>query len=195
MNRIRVWGVAALGALAAAAAARAVAADSPAATTTDDRPWYVRMFVSPPAQSGPVTPTNAPIAAVPGLTHAGSALSPEMVAEARKAEQDAWQRRMAVCLKLREAAITLNDKRLERTAEELERQVDALYKQRVAALGLPKVKAALPAPPSGPAVTSLDLGPTIPPEPKPAPAPLVAPGQPVPVSGAASLPPAREVNP
>jgi hypothetical protein len=120
-----------------------------------------------------------------------------MVQEAVKAESAAWQRRMAVCLKLREAAIARNDDQLLKQVDELEYQATAIYKQRVGALGVPKTKAPLPpAVVSSGITTTTSLLPEKPADPQTAASKLTSPGQPVPV-GSASLPPAgvREVNP
>jgi len=197
MNRFRAWGVAAvLGALGAGAVAPAGAADAPFATPTDDRPWYKRMFFSPPPQPGPVIRTGTLVAA-PGAMPAGSALPAEVVHDAVRAEAAAWQRRMDVCLKLRAVAIERNDKALERQVDELERQINALYAQRVNALGVPKTKYPLPVQPSSGFAASFDLAPEKPVDPKEAAARLVAPSQPVPV-GTAGIQPGpgvREVNP
>lgn len=118
-------------------------------------------------------------------------LSPDILAGSLRAEQDAWERRMSVCLKLREVAIQNNDEVLLRQVDELERQATALYNVRVAALGVPKVKSPLPE--TDPA-TAIDqrLGTGI------AVNPLTAPAPPTPVTGTASTSPAgkiREVRP
>ena len=135
MSRFRAWGVAAA---LAAGATPAVAADPPTATT-DTRPWYKKMFVSAPKPAGP-TVRSGPVTAGPTAP-----LTPEVVADAVKAEYVAWERRMSVCLKLREAAAARNDDALLRQVDELERQANAIYQQRVSALGVPKLKAPLPA--------------------------------------------------
>ncbi len=184
MNRFRAWGVAAA---LAASATPAVAADPPTTTTTDTRPWYKKMFVSAPKPAGP-TVRSGPVAAVPSAP-----LTPEAVSDAVKAEYVAWERRMSVCLKLREAAITRNDDALLRQVDELERQANAIYQQRVSALGVPKVKAPLPPSNNTGFAASFDLAPEKPVDPKAAAAKLVAPAAPVPVSGTAELP--REVKP
>ena len=184
MSRFRAWGVAA--ALAAGAATPAVAADPPTATTAA-RPWYKKMFTSAPKPAGPVVRSGpvAPVRSAP--------LAPEVVADAVKAEYVAWERRMSVCLKLREAAGARNDDALLRQVDELERQANAIYQQRVSALGVPKVKSPLPASNNTGFAASFDLAPEKPVDPKAAAAALVAPAAPVPVSGTAELP--REVKP
>ena len=189
MNRFRAWGVAAALGVLTGAAGPSAAADAPADTRPpDSRPWYKKMFVSAPpgpkvgpvARSGPVTaaPNRAPT----------PTLGPDAVAAAVKAEYVAWERRMSVCLKLREVAVERNDNELMRQVDELERQANAIYQQRVSALGVPKVKAPLPVPSSSGFAASFDLAPEKPIDPKAAAAKLVAPAQPVPV-GTASVPP------
>jgi hypothetical protein len=198
MNRFRAWGIAA--ALAAGTAAPAVAADPPS-DTTDTRPWYKKMFVSAPKPAGPLVRTG-PVAAVQGRPAMSAPLAPEAVADAVKAEYVAWDRRMKVCDALREAAIERKDDALMRQVDELERQAHAIYQQRVSALGVPKVKAPLPASSSTGFAASFDLAPEKPIDPVAAAAKLVAPAAPVPVSGTASAaplappgPPVREVKP
>ena len=95
MSRFRAWGVAA--AVAVGATAPVGAADPPAAT--DSRPLYKRMFTSAPKPAGP-TVRSGPVAPAPS-----AALSTDVVTDAVKAEYVAWERRMSVCLKLREADI------------------------------------------------------------------------------------------
>jgi hypothetical protein len=198
MNRFRAWAVAAvLGALGAGAVAPTLAADPLTATTTDDRPLYKRLFFKPSPQTNPLVSTG-PIVAAPGTMLTGSALPAEVVNDAVQAEVAAWQRRMAVCLKLRSAAADRNDEVLERQVAELERQINALYVQRVTALGVPKTKLAVPAQPASAFAGSLDLAPEKPPvDPKTAASRLTAPAQPVPTgtAGLQPVPGAREVNP
>ena len=77
-------------------------------------------------------------------------MDPGALAEALRAEQDAWQRRMDVCLKLRQIAADANDDKLLTQADDLERQATALYHQRTARLGVKAPAAApdqTPAPP------------------------------------------------
>jgi hypothetical protein len=71
-------------------------------------------------------------------------LPPEVVADALRAEQEAYLRRLGVCSELRRVGLDTNDDALIRQADELERQAATVYNQRVAALGVPKVKAPLP---------------------------------------------------
>jgi len=126
MHRFRAWGLTA--AMAAGAGAPAVAANPP---TTLFAKWF-----------GPSTPKPAARGTAPATTPAAPAPLPaEVVAGALRAEQDAWERRMSVCLKLRQVAVESNDESLLRQVDDLERQAAAVYTARVAALGLPKVKA------------------------------------------------------
>ena len=181
MIRFRAWGVAA--ALALGAAGTAVAADPPK-VAADKRPWYKRMF-SAPKPAGPVA-RSGPVAAVPGRPPVNVTLPPDVVYTALQAEQDAYLRRMLICTKLRETAYDSNDEALLRQVEELERQADALYKQRMAALGVSRnIRAPLPTT-GGAVASSLDLAPEKPVDPKEAAAKLVAPAAPVPASGTAS---------
>ena len=108
-----------------------------------------------------------------------------------KAEYLAWDRRMLVCNKLREAANVRGDEALMRQVDELERQANAIYQQRVSALGVPKAKAPLPPSSNTGFAASLDLAPEKPVDPKAAAAKLIAPAAPVPVETAS----VREVNP
>ena len=123
------WGLVLVG---VGLAAPAFAADPPAKpneTTVFGRMFGPKKPVGPAVRSGPVV--TAP--------HA-----PEVLADALRAEQEAYLRRLSVCGELRRVAGETNDDALTRQAEELERQAAALYNQRVAALGVPKVKAPMP---------------------------------------------------
>jgi hypothetical protein len=117
-------------------------------------------------------------------------LPADMVAASLRAEQEAWERRMSVCLRLREIAIETNDEVLLRQVDELERQATALYNVRVAALGVPNVK--VPLPESAAAKIDQKLGTGV------AVNPLTAPAPPKPATGTASSKPigdVREVGP
>jgi hypothetical protein len=140
MFRFRAWGLSA--ALAAGTGVPAVAADLPAAPPRQQTTLFNKLFGPSKPKPGPVArgsagaPTRPPTVTAP--------LPAEVVAGALRAEQDAWERRMSVCLKLRQVAVETNDEALQRQVDELERQATALYNSRVAALGVPKVKPALP---------------------------------------------------
>jgi hypothetical protein len=191
MIRFRAWGVAA--ALSLCAAGHVAAADPPKAGVDgrgqDTRPWYKRMFFAP-KPAGPAARGGAAVA-VPGQPPVSATLSPELVHAALQAEQDAYLRRMLICTKLREAGYERNDDALLKQVEELERQADAIYKQRVAALGVSRSVRA-PLPPTVGAVASFDLAPEKPTDPRAAAAKLTAPAAPVPASGTAEV---REVKP
>ncbi len=202
MSRFRAWGMAAALAVGTGVPGGAFAADAPSATT-DTRPWYKRMFFAPkpvspatPAEPGPrVGVTVAP----PGQAPMSRPLSADAISAALQAEQTAYLRRLNVCVELRKAAVARGDEALVREVDEIERQAVAVYKKRVAALGVSKsLRAPLPNSGAGFAA-SLDLAPEKPVDPKVAAARLVAPAAPVPVSGAtASVTPTqivREVQP
>jgi hypothetical protein len=116
-----------------------------------------------------------------------SALPAETVQAALKAEYEAWERRVGVCLRLRQIALDKNDEALMRQADELEQRANALYQARASALGVPKVKAPLPA-----TAAALELLPEKPRDAKAAAAKLTAPASPVPASETAEV---REVKP
>ncbi|OWK35062.1 hypothetical protein [Fimbriiglobus ruber] len=153
MNRYAAWGLSA--ALVIGATARtARAADSdvgpgPRTATSDPpdtRPWYARLTgdgtsgsSTPKKPNGPKTFGDVP-ARPPVIV---GRLDPVTLAEALKAEQDALQRRMEVCLKLREVAVKANDDKLLEQADALEKRATAVYHQRTARLG---VKSALRSP-------------------------------------------------
>jgi hypothetical protein len=119
-----------------------------------------------------------------------------VLSEAVRAEQEAWFRRVAVCAELRRVGEETQNDLLVRQADDLERQATALYNQRVAALGVPKVKAAMPDPTAPEIALDKKLGTGV------AVNPLTAPAAPTPldpVTGTAAKPPAdtgvREVMP
>jgi hypothetical protein len=129
MRRFTARGLA-VAALTAAALGAAAAADKPA-----DSPWYSRVLgKSEPKPADPPTFGSAPAPARPPAVV--GPLDPVAQADALRAEQDAWQRRMDVCLKLRQVAAARNDEALATRADELERQATALYQQRVARIGV-----------------------------------------------------------
>lgn len=127
----RKWGLAVVG---VALGAPAVAADPPAKPT---EPTAVGRMFAAKKPAGPVV-RNGPVLTAP--------YSPEVLADSLRAEQEAYLRRLSVCGELRRVAGETNDDALTRQAEELERQAAAVYNARVAALGVPKVKAPLPQP-------------------------------------------------
>lgn len=174
MIRFRAWGLTA--ALAAGAGVPALAADPPLVpkqTTLADKLFGP----SKPKRVGPATRTGSTAPAMRS-TPTPTPLSPEAVIDALRAEQDAYLRRLTVCGELRRVGGETNNDALIRQADELERQAAALYNQRVAALGVPRVKAPLPDPtPSGLAATGFD--------PKSAANRLTAPASPTAITGTA----------
>lgn len=116
MHRFSAWG--AVLALAAGAGGMAAAADTkPARPASSMRP---------------------PVIVEP--------LPPDILAEAVRAEQDAYIRRLDVCTRLRAIAAEKNDDNLAQQAAELERRATALYEARVARLGVKP--SGSPAPPA-----------------------------------------------
>lgn len=73
------------------------------------------------------TPRKAPVIIAPP--------PPEVLAEAIRAEMDAYARRLDACTRLQQIAIETGDDALLATVEELERQAGAMYQARVARLG------------------------------------------------------------
>jgi hypothetical protein len=132
MHRFRAWGLAAL---AAAAGATAAAADPPPRAARPAQTTVVdKLFGKGRAKAEPAPAAKAD-ATPPGLP-------PDVKAAALRDEQDAYERRMAVCLKFRELAEQRQDENLHRQVDELERQAAALYHARAAALGVPKARPA-----------------------------------------------------
>jgi hypothetical protein len=174
MNRFRVWGLST--ALAAAVGGPAVAAD-PAMSSGQTTLWDKLFGPKPPKPAGPAARSGPAMIMAP--------LSPEVIADALRAEQEAYLRRLSVCTELRRVADEQGDGTLARRADELERQVAALYNARVAALGVSRVRAPLP----GPATTS---GPEEPAPIKVAANRLTAPANPIPTGSTAQV---REVTP
>ena len=137
MNRFRVFGLSA--ALAAAWGSSAFAADPPPENST----LMKKLFgPSTPKPAGPTVRSGTPPRPV---TIAGP-LPAEQLAEALRAEQDAYLRRVSVCTELRRIAVERGDDGMVRQADEFERQFGALYSARVAALGVSRSKAPLPEP-------------------------------------------------
>lgn len=124
MKPFRAWGLAATAALGAASPALA---DQPPRPTT----LYAKLF-------GPAKPKVGPAASSSVSPRPPAAPSADAVATALRAEQDAWERRMSVCVKLRQVAMEANDEALLRQVDDLERQAAALYTARTSVLGLPK---------------------------------------------------------
>lgn len=152
MHRLRAWGLSALAAGIGGTAG--FAADPPSATPPAEKPWYSRLFGDdepnpPKSATSPATPARPPMPTAP--------LAPEAVADALRAEQDAYLRRLEVCTRLRQIGVETNDDSLLAQADTLERQATALYHGRVARLGVKGVRpSAEPAIASKPAERVLD---------------------------------------
>jgi len=122
-------------ALAAIVADQANAAGSPPEKST----LFKKLFG--PSSPKPNGPTVRPMTV-------SAPLPAEQLAEALRAEQDAYLRRVSVCTELRRVAVERGDDATVRQADDLERQFGALYSARVAALGVTRAKAPLPEPSS-----------------------------------------------
>ena len=126
-----------LGALGAAAVlgTLAHAAEPLPRDKAEAQPWYSRLTPklsgdkkADPDKTFGATPARPPVAVAP--------LEPAVLAEALKAEQDAWDRRLDVCHKLRVVGSETNDEALSKQANDHEKQATALYHSRVARLGV-----------------------------------------------------------
>ena len=160
-------------ALAAASESAATAASPPPEKST----LFKKLF-------GPSKPRpNGPTVRTPGRPLIISAPLPaEQLAEALRAEQDAYLRRVSVCTELRRVALERGDDAMVRQADDLERQFGALYSARVAALGVTRARAPLPEPSSmGESIAARSAANR-----------LLAPGEPVPGTTTAQV---REVQP
>ena len=128
MHRSAAWGLSAL-------AAGALAPVAPAADPAQpEKPGLVSRWFGGSDSKPDSEKTFADVPARPPVII--GPLDPAVLAAALRAEQDAWQRRMDVCLKLKQIALDRNDEPLARQADELERQATALYHQRTARLGV-----------------------------------------------------------
>jgi hypothetical protein len=159
MHRYAAWGLSAL----------ALAPVAPAANPAE-KPGLVSRWLG---GSGPKPESEKTFAEVPARPPVVlGPLEPAVLAAALRAEQDAWQRRMDVCLKLKQIALNQANEPLARQADELERQATALYHQRTARLG---VKAGVRGPADVLDQTISAVPPTVePPEPVAAERPLAA---------------------
>jgi len=152
MQRFRAWGLSAaltanLG-LCGAVAAEPGAAAAGAAT----QPWYSRLFRSDSRRETDTAATPPPRR--PSLPMAP--LSPEQIAEALRAEQDAYLRRLEICTKLRQVALHQDDESLLKQADDIERQATMLYHSRVARLGVKGLQTPSPSRSQGSAQAVLD---------------------------------------
>lgn len=116
--------------LAAAAAAGLMGAATAADPAPAGRSWYERLTGTPHAAPADGT-FGAP---APPVRYAP--LDPAALQEAYKAEADALARRLEVCTQLQRVAAAKGDEKLLARAAELELQASAVYKGRVARLGV-----------------------------------------------------------
>ena len=86
------------------------------------------------AADPPTKPRKPPVVVAP--------LAADVLAEAVRAEQDAYIRRLDVCTKLRQIADEKGDTDLASKADELEKLATAVYQERVGKLGVKPTKAA-----------------------------------------------------
>lgn len=128
MNRI-----AARRLLAAASAVGLMGAVAAADPAPADRSWLDKLTGGKPAK--PPEPDGT-FGTAPPKPAAYAPLDPGVQADAVRAEQDAWQRRVDVCTALQKVAAARGDDALAARATELEAQATALYKARVARLGV-----------------------------------------------------------
>ena len=119
--------------LAAAAAAGLMGAAVAADPAPADRTWYQKLTGGKPPK--PAEPDGTFGTAPPKPT-GFAPLDPAALQEAVRAEADAWARRLEVCTKLQQIAAARGDDKLAAHAAELEKQAGAIYKGRVARLGV-----------------------------------------------------------
>ena len=137
------WG----GSMMALALATTPIVAQPDAPTPAKPSWFARLFQSDSATPGSFAEEQA---AKERLRY--GPLEPEVRAQALVAEQEAFQRRMDVCLKLRQIAVQENDDALYQQADDLQAAAGQLYQMRVARLGV----ATTPPPADSLKATSMD---------------------------------------
>jgi len=128
MDRFAVWGLSA--ALVGALAPSAFGAEP---APPEAKSWMSRL-VGSSEKKPEVEKTFAAVPARPPVVFGPP--EPAVLAEAVRAEWDAFHRRMEVCLALRKVADKRNDDALFAQADELERQATAVRDQRLARLGV-----------------------------------------------------------
>ncbi len=132
MQRIRALGLTALaaGSWAGVGLAADPTTTTAAATKPDDSPSFFSRLNPWSKKDGP--DAKAP----PGPPTVVAPLPPAELADAVRAEQMAYLRRLEVCTRLRDVAANTNNEKLIDAAEELEKQAFAMYQARVARLGV-----------------------------------------------------------
>ena len=128
MDRIAAWGLSA--ALVGAFAPAAFAAEP---AKPESQSWMSRL-VGSDGKKPEAEKTFAAVPARPPVVFGPP--EPAVLAEAVRAEWDAFHRRMEVCLALRKVADKRNDDALFAQSDELERQATAVRDQRLARLGV-----------------------------------------------------------
>ncbi len=121
--------------LAAAVAAGLMGAVAAADPSPADRTWLGNLTDKKPAETKPSEPDGTFGTTAPKPT-VYAPLDPAALQEAVRAETDALARRMEVCTKLQQVAAARGDEKLAARALELEQLAAAMYKARVARLGV-----------------------------------------------------------
>jgi hypothetical protein len=150
MKRFGVWGLSAALIVGGTSVAKADS-DSPPPPPEKGTLLGKLFGPKPPKPAGPTVRSGPAIVTAP--------LKPEVVAEAFRAEQAAWNRRMEVCLELKRVAAERGDETLARQADDLERQATDLFNARTAGFGMSRTKAPLPEPTPTSAVAAFDPAP------------------------------------
>ncbi len=118
--------------LAAVAAGGLVGAAVAADPAPADRSWMERLTGKP---AKPAEPDGTFAGTSPRPT-SYAPLDPTAFQDAVLAERDALARRLEICTKLQEIAAARGDEKLAARAADLEKQASAIYKGRVARLGV-----------------------------------------------------------
>ena len=100
----------------------------------ETKPWYSRLMWD--SKPKPKPDADKTFATTPSRPAVALTLDPAVLTDALRAEQEAWDRRMEVCRKLREVASPNDSEAITKQANDLEKQATALYHQRVARLGV-----------------------------------------------------------
>jgi hypothetical protein len=112
-----------------------VAAAADPAPAPADRTWLEKLTGKQPAEAKPAEPDGT-FGTTPPKPTVYAPLDPAALQEAVRAEADALTRRMEVCTRLQQVAAARGDDKLAARAVELEKLAAAMYKARVARLGV-----------------------------------------------------------